>query len=1204
MADIRTKLLLGAAVGGLALVSMPVAAQDAAISAQAASQAAPIEERQSYALRLMTQIYNGAEDVSHTQLLGVGRVRMGNRSLTQFDYGDGAVVIQDDDGQMAASRFLNITDTEKFVVYNYDDKTIQGDGEIAYFHNNFVRQWLDKGPALGTDAAWTQRIPVGALGLAALSGGDVEIELSRHYFTHDGIAMVLLEYAIPAFTYRDDQGRTVVHWARGISVTDPGFGMIYFNAALHRAVATGEDGTSTPYRFARSMVAANQDGSAMIDYREMEQLRPYIGPLFGAEAMRVVPSRKASKTLDERPLVLGRRLDVMALTLAENGANETGAAAAAQTASSRGGETNDPNIENAANRVNQGNQAATGLRVLTGSTATTSAGDLVSIPNTQIIQQANALVAETEAASRQLTSLQSTISSLENQLKNVSVTVEQSEQALRAANTMKREQQELGLLDRALDLLATQIDDLTEAGKAVPKSLADRFDDMLDSRAYQLERLETAFESYADIADRPGALKVVPDLSQPQAARLVSQLNDAKQEMGLLEQSMQALGSKGQSFAQMLKSAPVAKVNELLNALADSKAGKLLDGLGLVLNGYSIYKASGNIETAATTNIGSGNLPLTRDYSGSARAQTIGIGMEMVGLLGNAATLNFPGFVTDATAITLGSISDIVIAAKGVVDVQQTQVDILQDGVLLQIERTKQVIAQEKQKMAELRARPVEGLLYTDEPANDGGVTDPNWVDPRIDPDTGLPKPGYWQYLKDNNPGTLASYGIDPEAPVGGWPGGIGPEHKPKPVAGPRPPQPDPGPTDEELIAGLAEEINKPQYPTAKPRDPATTQTPKVVKPSRPAQGFVVETPQEKRLRETREENAKAAEDLKAYQDEKLANREETSILDGDYEMRISTLETSELVVSTFDLKPVTFTPVDFTPPAFDEDGDLFVKNEDGTTSLKKVGPDDFELTPFDPPEISKFPPTDPDDTDGYPGTGEYPAFGFENMSGTLNVDLSKWEEWLTTQDIKKLIRLAIAAGYPYSPGDDGLATLAIALNDAENIIRMSQDSGYRQWANQAPSCGGYVGCGPQYLGRWAMKRSIVALGDILVQSRGIFSSGGFSDIGISGFNLAYMLRDFGIQDGDLIDVEIQQFGRTIAKLESHFLTTAGDNFSVNLRPGVASMVVTALNEGSAPPNTAEVTIDNVVRGDARQTYNLNTGQTATLRIEANATPE
>ena len=57
---------------------------------------AEIEERQQYMLRLMTQIYDGKEDFSHTQMLGVGRVRKGNISISKFDFGNGSVVIDPD----------------------------------------------------------------------------------------------------------------------------------------------------------------------------------------------------------------------------------------------------------------------------------------------------------------------------------------------------------------------------------------------------------------------------------------------------------------------------------------------------------------------------------------------------------------------------------------------------------------------------------------------------------------------------------------------------------------------------------------------------------------------------------------------------------------------------------------------------------------------------------------------------------------------------------------------------------------------------------------------------------------------------------------------------------------------------------------------------------------------------------------------------
>src|SRR5690606_8852202 len=213
-------------------------------------------------------------------------------------------------------------------------------------------------------------------------------------------------------------------------------------------------------------------------------------------------------------------------------------------------------------------------------------------------------------------------------------------------------------------------------------------------------------------------------------------------------------------------------------------------------------------------------------------------------------------------------------------------------------------------------------------------------------------------------------------------------------------------------------------------------------------------------------------------------------------------------------------------------------------------------------------------------------AFDYTSMVGIVPTDLSRWAEWLATQNVRELERLALLAGYP---------NLASALADAQNIIRYAEDPGYRRWAMQAPSCGGIGGCGPSYLERWHMKTSIVALGDILAASRDIFSTGGFSDIGISGLNLSYLLRDHGAEDGDIVRIRVSQFGHVTYEGQVN-LTNAGENFGLLLGRGVASLEIYAVNEGSASPNTAQITVDNVVRGQGTQTYSLNTGQIATLR--------
>jgi len=220
-------------------------------------------------------------------------------------------------------------------------------------------------------------------------------------------------------------------------------------------------------------------------------------------------------------------------------------------------------------------------------------------------------------------------------------------------------------------------------------------------------------------------------------------------------------------------------------------------------------------------------------------------------------------------------------------------------------------------------------------------------------------------------------------------------------------------------------------------------------------------------------------------------------------------------------------------------------------------------------------------------------AFNYTSMVGVVATDLSRWQEWLMTQNMRELERLADNAGYP---------NLASALADAQNILRQSQDPGYRQWALQAPSCNGPAGCGPSYLERWHMKTSIVALGDILNDSRDVFSTGGFSDIGISSLNLSYLLRDNALEDGDIVRVRITQFGRVIYEGQIS-LTNLGQIFNLGLGRGVASLEIFAVNEGTARPNTAQITVDDVVRGQATQSYSLATGETATLRIEAGAKP-
>lgn len=1230
MADIRTKLLLSVAVGGLTLLGAPVAAQEnTAASAQAAVQANSIREQQQYAMRLMTQIYDGERDFSHTQLLGIGRIRQGNQSFTQFDYGDGAVVLTGSDGQLSASRFVNFSRTEKGILYDYDTRTMVSDDPIALFHNGIVRPLLGNAPELGSSVAWQTSLRLEQANIFAQGDPSLKIEFSREYFSHGGKPMVLIHYAVPAFSYIDGAGRSVVHWGQGISLTDPGFGMIYLNATLHRTVASF-GGTTTPYRFARTMVAANLDGSAMLDYREVPQLAPYIDDLFGADAMRVV--HNGERVLGFDPLATARNLDLIALSIAEDGANEAPMASAAQMAENRGAEALNATGARAMTREGEiyvntapnGDVMAEELVHSIGGRPGQSSGNLAEEASAETIEQlirseeagqglqgnlvnsnnpnavfgnqggengnssssnleraeavgsfTNTVLGYTDKGNAitggmlatQTVKLTQYANDLGQRLNSASETYRQASARLKQSAKVSLQLTPLADeintriasgavrsldIERQLDALSTSMEAFTKTGGAIPP----------DTFA-EASRLVSEYNMLQqNIAIDTGRLNAIPDKymvafdqTDPFTARLIQNVEDASRDLVGLQDSAKAVEREASLLRGLVQRIPTEKIGDALEYFGNSPAGKILDGVSHGMNIYTTTTAINSTINAAYNNQASGQLNLTRDYSLS------GLALDLAGLAGNAVSGNVVGFASDATAIVAGSAADIFLAGKGLRDINALNTDLIRQQRLLQRQLS------EKRHKAFVKIGDDLEIIR-------GDLAE---LEETIENTQGMAREALRQrrearaqIAQQEEQERLQREALERQAAN---------ERQARIEENER----------RRAANERLEESFKPPYPTAPPRDPNAPRPEPKPELTLAEQGFVTETPQEAWLRETREQNAEAAEALEAYQAQQLANRDDNSPFDGDYEMRVSTLEISELAVSTFDMDPVTFDPVTFDPVTWEP---------------PTWEPPEWVPPEFDPPEISKFPPTDPNDVDGYPGTGEYPAYGFENMSGTLNVDLSKWEDWLATQDVRKLIQLAIAAGYPFAPGSDGRATLAIALNDAENIIRMSQDAGYRKWSLQPPSCGGYVGCGPQYLERWSMKRSIVVLGDILVQSREIFSTGGFSDIGISGFNLAYVLRDFGIQDGDLIDVEISQFGRTIGTLRSHFLTTAGDSFNVNLRPGVASMVVTALNEGSASPNTAAVTINNVVRGDGAQTYNLNTGQTATLRIEANATPE
>lgn len=95
----------------------------------------------------------------------------------------------------------------------------------------------------------------------------------------------------------------------------------------------------------------------------------------------------------------------------------------------------------------------------------------------------------------------------------------------------------------------------------------------------------------------------------------------------------------------------------------------------------------------------------------------------------------------------------------------------------------------------------------------------------------------------------------------------------------------------------------------------------------------------------------------------------------------------------------------------------------------------------------------------------------------------------------------------------------------------------------------------------------------------------------VSSTEVQISLRDDGEEDGDRINLLVND-QVVVSDLS---LTNAEQTFPLVLNLGENTITVEALNEGSVSPNTASVTLTNVVVGPSTQSYSLLTGQKASF---------
>jgi hypothetical protein len=108
----------------------------------------------------------------------------------------------------------------------------------------------------------------------------------------------------------------------------------------------------------------------------------------------------------------------------------------------------------------------------------------------------------------------------------------------------------------------------------------------------------------------------------------------------------------------------------------------------------------------------------------------------------------------------------------------------------------------------------------------------------------------------------------------------------------------------------------------------------------------------------------------------------------------------------------------------------------------------------------------------------------------------------------------------------------------------------------------------------------------------------GLTDVTVSVRRISITLTDDGaLVDGDRVDV----FLNGAKVIDNHTLVGgAGTVFVLDLLSGSNELRVTALNEGTSPPNTAQLKISDVASGAAVQSWQLLTGQSGSLVISCN----
>jgi hypothetical protein len=293
----------------------------AAIAPGAFAQSEVRHESVVYLLRYGQEIADGTQVISQSKDMMVARRRIGDQSMMVIDTQNGAITVERKGGS-AVIPLVSVKGPEAALVFDYAELQATGSDFTADIFNTFVRPVANLSPGLGKDAQWSVDIGLRQLGLASAGDGKAAVELSRTYFQLEGKPAVLLEFNIPAFTYADANGDTVVHWARGLAVTDPGFGEVHVYATQHRASVREADGDMRPVSVRTSIHGVDRNGAWRASFANAPQVLAAMSRLAELQGDTAHPVANAGASqISDLPVRVAARLDAFAFGVGENSPN-------------------------------------------------------------------------------------------------------------------------------------------------------------------------------------------------------------------------------------------------------------------------------------------------------------------------------------------------------------------------------------------------------------------------------------------------------------------------------------------------------------------------------------------------------------------------------------------------------------------------------------------------------------------------------------------------------------------------------------------------------------------------------------------------------------------------------------------------------------------------------------------------------------------